>query len=275
MRHRARTPSSSAFADESDDNHTYTLGGWAITPVHYGILSDSWRAMLQTIKLADGSPCPAFHASAMAARKPPFSGWEDPDAHWAFVRDAFDRATAAIEQHQHFAMQPFGVAAEIPASFTHVQRDSIWLMLFVNMFRMLFETHSGAMSIEFVFDCGGSRMMRHSRWKSSSCCWRTRQPVGQGGGRRDRSRFRTRTRPRTRRPARTLCGSIVPRELSIGASPMSSIGRMSKTGLPGPNDSTALFCRGPDRSERPSPSRAATTCDWPTPASEDVRRQAA
>jgi hypothetical protein len=44
------------------------------------------------------------------------------------------------------------VSAEIPASFTHVQRDSIWLMLFVNMFRMLFETHPGAMSIEFVFD---------------------------------------------------------------------------------------------------------------------------
>jgi hypothetical protein len=135
------------FADESDDNHTYTLGGWAITPVHYGILSDRWRAMLQTIKLADGSPCPAFHASVMMRQDPPFEGWTVKD-----VDAAFEKATALIEQHRHFAMQPFGVAAEVPASFRHVQRDSVWLMLFVTMFRMLFETHPGAMSIEFVFD---------------------------------------------------------------------------------------------------------------------------
>ena len=103
--------------------------------------------MLQTIKLADGSSCPAFHASVMMRQAPPFVGWTVAD-----VNAAFEKATAVIEQHQHFAMQPFGVAAEIPASFKDVQRDSIWLMLFVNLFRMIFETHPGAMSIEFVFD---------------------------------------------------------------------------------------------------------------------------
>jgi hypothetical protein len=33
-----------------------------------------------------------------------------------------------------------------------VQRDSIWLMVFMNLFRVLLETDPGAMSIEFVFD---------------------------------------------------------------------------------------------------------------------------
>ena len=145
------------FADESDDNHTYTLGGWAITPVHYSILGEQWRAMLQTIKLADGSPCPAFHASLMMRQAPPFVGWTVAD-----VDAAFEHATELIERREHFAMEPFGVAAEIPASFKDVQRDSIWLMLFVNLFRMLFETHPAAMSIEFVFDEKKS-IARHAR----------------------------------------------------------------------------------------------------------------
>ncbi len=74
------------FADESDDRHTYTLGGWAITPIHCGIFGEQWNAMLQTIKLADGSPCPAFHASAMIRQKPPFGGWADEAAHQEFLR---------------------------------------------------------------------------------------------------------------------------------------------------------------------------------------------
>jgi hypothetical protein len=51
------------FADESDDDHTYALGV-AITPTHYDIFGKEWKAMLETIRLHDGSPCPAFHASA-------------------------------------------------------------------------------------------------------------------------------------------------------------------------------------------------------------------
>jgi len=145
------------FADESDDNYTYTLGGWAITPAHYTISSDEWRAMLQTIKLADGSPCPAFHASVMMRQAPPFVGWSVSD-----VNAAFEKATALIELKGHFAMVPVGVAAAIPASFKDVQRDSIWLMLFVSLFRMLFETHPVAMSIEFVFDEKKS-IARHAR----------------------------------------------------------------------------------------------------------------
>ena len=37
-------------------------------------------------------------------------------------------------------MRPVGIAAEIPATFNNVQRDSIWLMLFANLVRLLFET---------------------------------------------------------------------------------------------------------------------------------------
>jgi hypothetical protein len=128
------------------------LGGWAITPIHYGIFGEQWKAMLQTIKLADGSLCPAFHASAMMRQKPPFGGWAEEAAHEDFLRSAFDKATGVIERAGHFAMTPVGVAAETLATFRGVQRDSIWLILFANFFRMLFETHPGARSIEFVFD---------------------------------------------------------------------------------------------------------------------------
>src|SRR5688500_1494279 len=98
------------FADESDDNHTYALGGWAITPTHYQIFGEQWRAMLQDIKLADGSPCPAFHASVMMQQEPPFDGWTLDD-----VNAAFEKATALIERNRRFSMRPLGVAAEIPA----------------------------------------------------------------------------------------------------------------------------------------------------------------
>src|SRR5687767_10711776 len=130
------------FADESDDDHTYALGGWAITPTHYDIFGKEWKAMLETIRLQDGSPCPAFHASAMMQQSWPFTGWTVDD-----VNAAFEKATAVIEKHRHWAMQPVGVAAEIPATFRDVQRDSIWLMLFVNLFRVLFDTDPAAISI--------------------------------------------------------------------------------------------------------------------------------
>ena len=103
--------------------------------------------MLQTIMLADGSPCPAFHASAMMRFKPPFDGWMDAD-----VCAAFDKATTLVEKNREWAMKPVGVAAEIPANFKDVPRDSIWLLLFVGLFRLLSETDPAAMSIEFVFD---------------------------------------------------------------------------------------------------------------------------
>jgi hypothetical protein len=59
-------------------------------------------------------------------------------------------------------MKPIGVAAEIPATFKDVQRDSLWLMLFVNLFRVLFETDPAAMSIEFVFD-ENKKIAKHAK----------------------------------------------------------------------------------------------------------------
>jgi hypothetical protein len=116
-----------------------------------------WKAMLETIRVQDGSPCPAFHASAMMQQSWPFTGWTVDD-----VNAAFEKATAVIEKHRHWAMKPVGVAAEIPATFKDVQRDSIWLMLFVTLFRVLFGTDPAAMSIEFVFD-DNKRIAKHAR----------------------------------------------------------------------------------------------------------------
>jgi hypothetical protein len=34
------------FSDESHDAHTYALGGWAITPTHWRLFGEEWKAML-------------------------------------------------------------------------------------------------------------------------------------------------------------------------------------------------------------------------------------
>ena len=51
------------FADESYDDHTYTLGGWVTTPGQWPIVQKHWRDMLATITMPDGTPCKAFHSS--------------------------------------------------------------------------------------------------------------------------------------------------------------------------------------------------------------------
>lgn len=88
-------------------------------------MGQHWREMLETIKMPDGSPCPAFHASAiMNNQKGLFKGWGRTEA-----EAAFDKATEVVERNRQFLMFPIGVAVEIPASFRDVQRDSIWVRL--------------------------------------------------------------------------------------------------------------------------------------------------
>ena len=68
-------------------------------------------------------------------------------------------------------MWPFGVAAEIPRSFTGLKRDSIWLLLFTNFARMIHETYTAQRGISFVFDdkpeLAGSADFIHSVLKKS------------------------------------------------------------------------------------------------------------
>ena len=109
------------FSDESHDEHTYALGGWAITPTHWRLFGEEWKAALATIAMPDGGPCPAFHASAMMNnRKGAFRGWGRVEA-----EGAFEKATAIIERNRHFSMWPVGVAVEIHADFSYVQPDAV------------------------------------------------------------------------------------------------------------------------------------------------------
>jgi hypothetical protein len=136
------------FSDESHDAHTYALGGWAITPTHWRLFGEEWKAMLGIIAMPNGEPCPAFHASAMMNnQKGSFKGWGRVEA-----ENAFEKATAVIERNRDFSMSPMGVAVEIPADFASVQRDSVWLILFSKFFQMVLEAHPTAQSVEFVFD---------------------------------------------------------------------------------------------------------------------------
>src|SRR5581483_942591 len=98
------------FADESYDDHTYVLGGWLATPTHYRLLDAEWRKMLRTLTMPDGTPCPAFHASAIMNQKDAFTGWRKEDAF-----TAFDRATAVLaERPGRYALSPCAISAAVP-----------------------------------------------------------------------------------------------------------------------------------------------------------------
>jgi hypothetical protein len=136
------------FGDESYDDHTYVLGGWLITPVHYSVLGDLWSKMLGSLKLADGSPCPAFHAQEIMSQSGIYAGWGKDEAF-----HAFDQATAVFtDRPGRFAASPCAVATRIPTTLGKADRDEIWKILFMRFFALVLECSPGAKSIEFVFD---------------------------------------------------------------------------------------------------------------------------
>jgi Protein of unknown function (DUF3800) len=140
------------YCDESDDGETYALAGWLATPSAWERFDLAWRAMLETIRMPDGSPCKAFHTREIVNRdlipNSPFRGWT-----FADEPAAFTKAIDVICDKSHCAiMWPFGVAAEIPRTFTGIKRDSIWLLLFTNFARMINQTYTAQRSISFVFD---------------------------------------------------------------------------------------------------------------------------
>src|SRR5438552_3219846 len=67
------------YCDESDDGETYALAGWLATPSAWRQFEPAWRAMLETIKMPDGSPCAAFHTREIVNRDlipgSRFKGW--------------------------------------------------------------------------------------------------------------------------------------------------------------------------------------------------------
>lgn len=136
------------FGDESYDDHTYVLGGWLISPTHYQVLEEYWRKMLGTLKLANGDPCPGFHAFEIMSQSGIYKGWGKNEAF-----NAFDQATAVLaDRPGRFAASPCAVATQIPAELLKSERDLIWKALFMRFFALVLETNPSAKSIEFVFD---------------------------------------------------------------------------------------------------------------------------
>jgi hypothetical protein len=141
------------YCDESDDGQTYVLAGWLGSPTGWEHFDPAWRAMLQTITMPDGWPCPAFHAAEIVGRDQikdsRFKGWT-----FADEVAAFTKATDLICDVKNGCalMWPIGVATELPSSFTWVQRDSIWLILFMRFFQLILETYPAQRSFRFLFD---------------------------------------------------------------------------------------------------------------------------
>ena len=78
------------YCDESDDGETYALAGWLATPSAWERFELAWRAMLETIRIPDGSPCKAFHTREIVNRdlipNSPFKGWTFADERAAFTK---------------------------------------------------------------------------------------------------------------------------------------------------------------------------------------------
>src|SRR5437667_5009047 len=140
------------YCDESDDGQTYALSGWLAVPRAWNTIEALWRAMLKTIRMPDDSECRAFHAADIVGRDlihdSPFKGWTFDDE-----KAAFGKAIAVIEDpHAAAILWPVGVALQIPSSFYWIPRDSIWLMLFGKLFRLLETTYPAQRSIALMFD---------------------------------------------------------------------------------------------------------------------------
>jgi hypothetical protein len=100
------------YCDESDDGETYVLAGWLGVPTVWYGFDLAWQAMLQTITMPDGGPCPAFHASDIVGRDliadSPFKGWT-----FEQEVDAFTKATNVIcDTGHHLHLWPVGVRCE-------------------------------------------------------------------------------------------------------------------------------------------------------------------
>jgi uncharacterized protein DUF3800 len=140
------------YCDESDDGETYALAGWLGTPTCWKHFELAWRAMLLTLTMPDRSPCPGFHASEIENRdaitRSRFKGWTRAEA-----VEAFTKATDVIIDPQVCGiLWPFVVAAEIPAEFSWVPRDMVWLFLFMKFFEIIIRKYQAQQSIRFVCD---------------------------------------------------------------------------------------------------------------------------
>ena len=140
------------YCDESGDDKTYALAGWIAVPHGIGLFDPAWRAMLQTIAMPDGSPCPSFHTSAITnrdhAKKSPFKGWARADEIAAFTKavDAIcDKTTCAV-------LWPVGCAVELPSDYQWIPRDSVWTLMYVKLYEILYKVFPAQRGIDLVFD---------------------------------------------------------------------------------------------------------------------------
>lgn len=140
------------YCDESDDGQTYGLAGWLAQPEEWERFDSAWRAMLQSLGMPDGSPCRAFHAADIVGRDDirgsPFKGWTFQQEKLAFTRATDVIVSPGICR----TLEPLGCAVEIPRSFTWVQRDAVWLLLFMKLFQLLVETFPVNARFNLMFD---------------------------------------------------------------------------------------------------------------------------
>lgn len=149
------------YCDESHDRHTYALAGWLAVPgakQDYGWdgFTASWRRMLSTIKMPDGSPCPAFHAAEICHRRrikgSRFKGWKRHQE-----REAFDKAVNVIvDRNVCGNMLPIGSSMAVPTDALSWMPEgvdrTIWMLLFVHLFHMLLTKYHPQNGISLMFD---------------------------------------------------------------------------------------------------------------------------
>jgi hypothetical protein len=141
------------YCDESDDANTYALAGWIASAAAWNRFDPAWRDMLKLLTMPDGNPCAAFHAADIVSREEisdsPFRGWTfDEEC------NAFKQATNVIADPRLCPnLVPMGCAVELPGTFKDVERDAIWLILFIKLMSALMEAYPHRpFDVAFIFD---------------------------------------------------------------------------------------------------------------------------
>lgn len=151
------------YCDESRDSHTYAIAGWLAVPGGGGLngygwdaFTAAWRQMLGTIRMPDGSSCPAIHTAEIVQRrripKSRFRGWKKADERAAFAK-VMD---VMLDKTKCANMWPIGCSLAVPSDLAvWLPEDSdrfLWTILFIRLFHIIIEKYPPQQGISLMFD---------------------------------------------------------------------------------------------------------------------------
>jgi hypothetical protein len=138
------------YCDESHDDTTYALAGLIATPTSWDAFTPAWQTMLDTLG------APAFHASEIENREivsdSRYKDWDRPKAVEAFTQ-AVDVVVDPTKCKLLWAVGASIVLPRYPPDAPgRIDKDEVWILLFVRVFQALVESFGPQHGIDIIFD---------------------------------------------------------------------------------------------------------------------------